>query len=71
MARRVVDLDSLTAAGRPRRCRCKQVGHGAGLARSAVALARFFADAGARVTVYDGRRPQSWLRRLNRSAARD
>ena len=55
MARRVVDLDSLTAAG---------VRDGAlqdrsvtvlGLARSGVALARFFADAGARVTVYDGR----------------
>jgi UDP-N-acetylmuramoylalanine--D-glutamate ligase len=53
--RRVVDLDQLTAAG---------VRDGAlegrsvtvlGLARSGVAMARFFADAGARVTVYDGR----------------
>src|SRR5215510_10917895 len=26
-----------------------------GLARSGIALARFFADAGARVTIYDGR----------------
>jgi UDP-N-acetylmuramoylalanine--D-glutamate ligase len=55
MARRVVDLDRLSAVG---------VREGAldgrsvtvlGLARSGVALARFFADAGARVTVYDGR----------------
>jgi len=55
MQRRVVDLDSLTAAG---------VRDGAldgrsvtvlGLARSGIAMARFFADAGARVTVYDGR----------------
>jgi UDP-N-acetylmuramoylalanine--D-glutamate ligase len=55
MAGRVVDLDRLTAAG---------VGDGAldgrcvtvlGLARSGIALARFFVDAGARVTVYDGR----------------
>jgi UDP-N-acetylmuramoylalanine--D-glutamate ligase len=55
MERRVVDLDRLSAAG---------VRDGAldgrsvtvlGLARSGVALARFFADAGARVTVYDGR----------------
>jgi len=55
MQRRVVDLDSLTAAG---------VRDGAldgrsvtvlGLARSGMAMARFFADAGAHVTVYDGR----------------
>ena len=55
MAGRVVQLDRLTAAG---------VRDGAldgtsvtvlGLARSGVALARFFADAGARVTVYDAR----------------
>ncbi len=55
MAGGIVELDRLTAAG---------VRGGAlegrsvtvlGLARSGVALARFFADAGARVTVYDGR----------------
>jgi UDP-N-acetylmuramoylalanine--D-glutamate ligase len=55
MASTVVDLDSLTAGA---------VGAGAlagrsvtvlGLARSGIAMARFFADAGARVTVYDGR----------------
>jgi UDP-N-acetylmuramoylalanine--D-glutamate ligase len=55
MAEGVVQLDRLTAAG---------VRDGAldgtavtvlGLARSGIALARFFADAGARVTVYDGR----------------
>ena len=55
MARRIVDLDRLTAAA---------VRDGAlegrsvtvlGLARSGIAMARFFADNGARVTVYDGR----------------
>ena len=55
MPGQVVDLDRLTAAG---------VRAGAldgasvtvlGLARSGAALARFFADAGARVTIYDGR----------------
>jgi UDP-N-acetylmuramoylalanine--D-glutamate ligase len=55
MAGNVIQLDRLTAAG---------VREGAldgrsvtvlGLARSGIALARFFADAGARVTVYDGR----------------
>src|ERR1035437_1744026 len=55
MGRRIVDLDRLSAAG---------VRDGAldgrsvtvlGLARSGIALTRFFADAGARVTVYDGR----------------
>ena len=55
MTRHVVDLDRLTAAA---------VREGAldgrsvtvlGLARSGVAMARFFVDAGARLTVYDGR----------------
>ncbi len=55
MSGRVVELDRLTAAG---------VRDGAlagtpvtvlGLARSGIAMARFFADAGAVVTVYDGR----------------
>ena len=55
MPGRVVQLDRLTAAG---------VRDGAldgtavtvlGLARSGIALARFFADAGARVTIYEGR----------------
>jgi UDP-N-acetylmuramoylalanine--D-glutamate ligase len=55
MRRRIVELDGLTAAG---------VRDGAldgrsvtvlGLARSGIAMVRFFADAGARVTVYDGR----------------
>ena len=36
-----------------------------GLARSGVALARFLADAGARVTVYDGR-PAAELGRRSR-----
>ena len=58
--RRIVDLDLLTAA---------DVRNGAlagrrvtvlGLARSGIAMARFFADAGAAVTVYD-RRPASEL----------
>jgi UDP-N-acetylmuramoylalanine--D-glutamate ligase len=55
MAGRVVELDRLTAAG----VRDGALGGRAvtvlGLARSGTALARFFADAGARVTVYDGR----------------
>jgi UDP-N-acetylmuramoylalanine--D-glutamate ligase len=53
--RRVVELDRLTAEG-------VRAGEFAGrnvtvlgLARSGVAMARFFADAGAAVTVYDGR----------------
>ncbi|MGD0017858.1 MAG: UDP-N-acetylmuramoyl-L-alanine--D-glutamate ligase [Candidatus Limnocylindrales bacterium] len=55
MERRIVELDRLTAAA---------VRDGAldgrsvtvlGLARSGIAMARFFADAGAHVTVYDGR----------------
>jgi UDP-N-acetylmuramoylalanine--D-glutamate ligase len=55
MSGHVVDLDRLTAAG---------ISDGAidgrsvtvlGLARTGIALARFFADAGCRVTVYDGR----------------
>ncbi len=59
----VIDLDALTLddirggafAGRPVTV--------LGLARSGVALARFFVDAGARVTVYDGR-PVSELGRF-------
>ena len=56
MAVRPIDIDGLTLddvrggalAGRPITV--------LGLARSGVALARFLHDAGARVTVYDGRR---------------
>ena len=55
MAGRVVDLDRLTAAtvhdGALAGCAVTVLG----LARSGIALARFFADAGAIVTVYDGR----------------
>jgi UDP-N-acetylmuramoylalanine--D-glutamate ligase len=55
MAGGVVQLDRLTAAGvrdgALRGCSVTVLG----LARSGIALARFFADAGARVTVYDGR----------------
>ena len=55
MADRVVDLDRLTTAavreGALRTTRVTVLG----LARSGIALARFFADAGALVTVYDGR----------------
>ena len=36
-----------------------------GLARSGIALARFFADAGARVTVYDGRPPEALERGIS------
>jgi UDP-N-acetylmuramoylalanine--D-glutamate ligase len=55
MPTRVVDLDRLTLddvrAGALRDVPVTVLG----LARSGIALARFFADAGARVTVYDGR----------------
>jgi len=55
MRRRVLDLDRLTLAG----VRDGALGGRSvtvlGLARSGIALARFFADAGALVTVYDGR----------------
>jgi UDP-N-acetylmuramoylalanine--D-glutamate ligase len=55
MAGRVVELDRLTAAGvRGGALRGRAVTV-LGLARSGIALARFFADAGARVTVYDAR----------------
>lgn len=55
MSRRVVDLDRLTAAGVRAGAMDGRPVTVLGLARSGVALARFFADAGARVTVYDGR----------------
>ena len=52
---RAVDLDRLTAAGiRDGALRGRSVTV-LGLARSGVAMARFFADAGAHVTVYDAR----------------
>src|SRR5450759_2781003 len=55
MTGRVTQLDRLTAAGvREGALRDRSVTV-LGLARSGIALARFFADAGARVTVYDGR----------------
>ena len=67
---RVVDLDRLTAAG------VRDGGSSKGrsitvlgLARSGIALARFFADAGARVTVYDGRTAADLARR-DRGAGR-
>jgi UDP-N-acetylmuramoylalanine--D-glutamate ligase len=55
VAGRVVDVDRLTAAAVHDGA---LAGHSVtvlGLARSGIALARFFADAGAVVTVYDGR----------------
>ena len=55
MARRIVDLDSLTAAGIRDGALDGRLVTVLGLARSGIAMARFFADAGARVTVYDGR----------------
>jgi len=55
MARRIVDLDRLTAAtARDGALEGRSVTV-LGLARSGIAMARFFADNGARVTVYDGR----------------
>jgi len=55
MAGHVVDLDGLTAAGVRDGVLDGRSVTVLGLARSGTALARFFADAGARVTVYDGR----------------
>jgi UDP-N-acetylmuramoylalanine--D-glutamate ligase len=55
MAGRVVQLDRLTAAGVRDGALSQRSVTVLGLARSGIALARFFADAGARVTVYDGR----------------
>jgi UDP-N-acetylmuramoylalanine--D-glutamate ligase len=55
MARRVVDLDRLSTAGVREGVLEGRSVTVLGLARSGIALARFFADAGARVTVYDGR----------------
>jgi len=55
MARRVVDLDRLSTAGVREGVLEGRSVTVLGLARSGIALARFFADAGARVTVYDAR----------------
>jgi UDP-N-acetylmuramoylalanine--D-glutamate ligase len=55
MAGSVIQLDDLTAAAVPAGAFRDRSVTVLGLARSGVALARFFADAGARVTVYDGR----------------
>ncbi len=55
MKRRIVDLDHLTAAGVRDGALDRRSVTVLGLARSGIAMARFFADAGARVTVYDGR----------------
>ncbi len=53
--RGVIDLDTLTAEGVRWGILKDRDVTVLGLARSGIALARFFADAGARVTVYDGR----------------
>jgi UDP-N-acetylmuramoylalanine--D-glutamate ligase len=55
MARRVVDLDRLSTVGIREGVLEGRSVTVLGLARSGIALARFFTDAGARVTVYDGR----------------
>jgi UDP-N-acetylmuramoylalanine--D-glutamate ligase len=55
MAVSVVDLDRLTAAGVRSGALAGKPITVLGLARSGIALARFFADAGAEVTIYDGR----------------
>ena len=55
MGRRVVELDRLTAAGVRAGALDGRSVTVLGLARSGTAMARFFADAGAHVTVYDGR----------------
>ncbi len=55
MTGRVVELDRLTVAGVREGALEGRAVTVLGLARSGIALARFFADAGARVTIYDGR----------------
>ena len=55
MGRRIVELDRLTAAGVRAGALDGRSVTVLGLARSGTAMARFFADAGAHVTVYDGR----------------
>ncbi|HEY5486593.1 MAG TPA: UDP-N-acetylmuramoyl-L-alanine--D-glutamate ligase [Candidatus Limnocylindrales bacterium] len=51
----IVELDRLTAAGVRDGALAGRSVTVLGLARSGIAMARFFSDAGARVTVYDGR----------------
>jgi UDP-N-acetylmuramoylalanine--D-glutamate ligase len=55
MGRRVIDLDELTAAAVRAGALHGRAVTVLGLARSGMAMTRFFADAGARVTVYDGK----------------
>ena len=55
MGRRIVDLDRLSADAVRAGALAGRSVTVLGLARTGVALARFFADAGARVTVYDAR----------------
>jgi UDP-N-acetylmuramoylalanine--D-glutamate ligase len=55
MTRRVVDLDRLTAAAVRQGALDGRSVTVLGLARSGIAMTRFFVDVGARVTVYDGR----------------
>ena len=54
----VVDLDRLSAAGVRDGVLAGRSVTVLGLARSGIALARFFADGGCRVTVYDRRPPE-------------
>ena len=66
---RPIDLDALTLDGvRAGALRDRPVTV-LGLARSGIALARFLADAGARVTVYDGRPADELARRRSRRSA--
>ena len=55
MPRRTIDPDALTMAGIREGLLRDEPVTVLGLARSGIALARFLADAGARVTIYDGR----------------
>jgi UDP-N-acetylmuramoylalanine--D-glutamate ligase len=55
MGSRIVELDRLTAEGVRDGALAGRSITVLGLARSGIAMARFFCDAGARVTVYDGR----------------
>jgi UDP-N-acetylmuramoylalanine--D-glutamate ligase len=55
MGSRIVELDRLTVAGIREGALAERSITVLGLARSGIAMARFFSDVGARVTVYDGR----------------
>jgi UDP-N-acetylmuramoylalanine--D-glutamate ligase len=71
MSGHVVDLDRLSAAGISDGALAGRSVTVLGLARTGIALARFFADAGCRVTVYDGRPAESLAPAIEALGGRD